>query len=225
MEKYKMFQTTNQDYNGQSIETLILKRMMRGPPVFFWNLQIHWIEKHTWISFWSQTHILYRILVSGTLHCCLQTHVPSIPIHVSIRFHLSIPFLHFLSNVGKTINQPFGNGLHNLINLFMVILGVVYYWFNHIIGLPAVDSTPQVQPHTTLRNMGDKLPGHCRRFSGMCWRGFFYDARRLGFLGDVKRCVPLNMPMYTYMYIYIYIGREKERDRERENICCTQYTY
>ena len=100
------------------------------PPSFFWNLQIHWIEKQTWISFWSQTHVLHRILVSGTLHCCLQTHVPSIPIHVSIRFHLSIPFLHFLSNVGKIIiNHPFGNGLHNL---FMVILGVVYSWFNHI---------------------------------------------------------------------------------------------
>ena len=148
--------------------------------------------------------------MSGTLHCCLQTHVPSIPIHVSIRFHLSIPFLHFLSNVGKTIiNHPFGNGLHNL---FMVILGVVYYWFNHIIGLPAVDSTAQVQPHTTLRNMGDKLPGHCRRFSGMCWRGFFYDARRLGFLGDVKRCVPLNIPMYIYIY------KEREREVERGRI-------
>ena len=130
MEKYKMFQTTNQDYNGQSIHwNSYIKTDDEGSPRFFWNLQIHWIEKHTWISFWSQTHILYRILVSGTLHCCLQTHVPSIPIHVSIRFHLSIPFLHFLSNVGKTINQPFGNGLHNLINLFMVILGVVYYCF------------------------------------------------------------------------------------------------
>ena len=35
-------------------------------------------------------------------------------------------------NVFKTIiNHPFGNGLYNL---FMVIWGMVYYCFNHVIG-------------------------------------------------------------------------------------------
>ena len=165
---------------------------MRGSPPFFFGtskyiglknkLGYHSDRKHTFC-------IVFSCLVRSTVVSRLMFHL--FPIHVSIRFHLSIPFLHFLSNVGKTINHPFGNGLHNLINLFMVILGVVYSWFNHIIGLPALDSTPQVQPHTNLEEHGRQAARTLSKvFRDVLARLFFTTLGGLAFWGMSSGAFP-----------------------------------